>query len=115
MANAKVNKRVKSILLILGVCILTSLLFGTHTVFAAVEGVEALKEYIQMLIDIIALIFSAVGVVLLAYSVGQTILAFKNDDPDSKSRATTMVVVSLVLIIMPQILRGLDLVDMITG
>lgn len=43
-------------------------------------------------------IFRYIGVLLLAWSVGMLVLAFKNEDADSKSRAMMMLVVSIILI-----------------
>lgn len=55
-------------------------------------------DVIGKMIDQICKVFKYVGVVLGVYSVGQLVLAFKNEDADSKSRATTMLVVSGILI-----------------
>lgn len=59
---------------------------------------DAASTVIQKMIDIICKVFRYVGVVLAVYSVGQLVMAFKNEDADSKSRATTMLVVACVLI-----------------
>ena len=61
------------------------------------------------MISIIDTIFQVVGVILTAFAVGQLVLAFKNEDADSKARATTMIVVGLVLIALPTVLKGLKL------
>ena len=61
------------------------------------------------MIDIIGMVFTAVGIILAIYSVGTLILAFKNDDPDSKQRASTMLVVAVVLIGFPAIIDQLNL------
>lgn len=53
---------------------------------------------IESMIDIICTVFRYVGVVLASYSIGALVMAFKNEDADSKSRATTMLVVACVLI-----------------
>ena len=53
---------------------------------------------IESMIDIICTVFRYVGVVLAAYSIGALVMAFKNEDADSKSRATTLLVVACVLI-----------------
>ena len=66
------------------------------------------------MVSIIGLIFRCVGVILAVYSVGQLILAFKNEDADSKSRASTMLVVAIVLIALPSIINGLNLTAVIT-
>lgn len=81
----------------------------------AVEGEDTVKEILTEMISIVGLVFSAVGVILAVYSVGQLVLAFKNEDADSKSRASTMLVVAVILIAFPAIVNGLDLVDKIGG
>lgn len=50
------------------------------------------------MIELIEKVFKYVGVILAVYSIGQLIMAFKNEDADSKSRATTMLVVACCLI-----------------
>lgn len=63
------------------------------TVFAG-----AAEKVLEQMIDIICKVFKYVGIVLAVYSIGQLVMAFKNEDADSKSRATTMLVVACVLI-----------------
>ena len=83
--------------------------------FADSDYASTIRDLIEKMARIIGTIFQAVGVVLTVYSVGQLILAFKNEDADSKSRASTMMVVGVVLIANPGIIETLGLVDMITG
>lgn len=83
--------------------------------FAEVAGQQTVKDILEEMISIVGLVFSAVGVILAVYSVGQLVLAFKNEDADSKSRASTMLVVAVILIAFPAIVNGLDLVDKIGG
>ena len=68
-----------------------------------------ISSILQDMIDIIGMVFTAVGIILAIYSVGTLILAFKNDDPDSKQRASTMLVVAVVLIGFPAIIDQLNL------
>lgn len=75
------------------------------------ESKDTVKSVLQNMIDIVGLVFQAVGVVLSVYSVGQLVLAFKNEDADSKSRASTMLVVGVLLIALPTIVNGLDLMQ----
>ena len=83
--------------------------------FADSDYASTIRDLIEKMVRIVGTIFQAVGVVLTVYSVGQLILAFKNEDADSKSRASTMMVVGVVLIANPGIIETLGLVDMITG
>lgn len=76
-------------------------------------GQETIKTVINQMVDIIGLVFRSVGVILAVYAVGQLVLAFKNEDADSKSRASTMLVVGIVLIALPTIIKSLKLTDYI--
>lgn len=66
---------------------------------------------LEKMISIIGMIFVAVGIILAIYSVGQLVLAFKNEDADSKSRASTLLVVSIILIAFPALINFLGLTD----
>lgn len=79
----------------------------------AVEGAATVKAIIEQMIDVIGMIFVAAGVILAVYAIGQLVLAFKNEDADSKSRASTLLVVSIVLIGFPAIVKGLNLTQYI--
>ena len=83
--------------------------------FADSDYASTIRDLIEKMVSIIGTIFQAVGAVLTVYSVGQLILAFKNEDADSMSRASTMMVVGVVLIALPGVIETLGLVDMITG
>jgi uncharacterized membrane protein len=83
--------------------------------FAANDYVSSIKDTLQTMISVVCTIFQAVGVILTVYSVGQLVLAFKNEDADSKSRASTMLVVGIVLIAMPSLVTGLNLINKLTG
>lgn len=56
------------------------------------------NKIVGSIIDVIVDIFKYIGIILLVWSVGMLILAFKNEDADSKSRAIMLLVVSIVLI-----------------
>ena len=75
---------------------------------------DTIKDVMNKMVDVVETIFKAVGAILGVYSVGQLILAFKNEDADSKSRASTMLVVAIALIAMPGIIDSLKLTDYIT-
>lgn len=81
--------------------------------FAAADYVSDITDILGSMIDIVGTIFQAVGVILAVYAVGQLILAFKNEDANAKSSASTLIVVGIVLIALPAIIDALDLVDRI--
>ena len=79
------------------------------TVAPAQAADDALTKVAGDLLDILGRIFKAVGVFISAYSVGQLILAMKNEDADSKSRAATQLAVGAALFIVPDLLTKLNL------
>ena len=95
-------------------CVMTLVATVCPTFAAGVEGAAQIKEIVDKMVSIIGLIFRCVGVILAVYSVGHLILAFKHEDADSKSRASTMLVVAIVLIALPSIINGLNLTAVIT-
>lgn len=56
------------------------------------------KNVVGGILKVILDIFMYIGILLAAWSVGMLVLAFKNEDADSKSRAMMMLVVSVMLI-----------------
>ena len=111
------TKRKRRIFACLMVCALAFglCLLASHPAWAMNQASkDTVKGITTSIIGIIGTIFQVVGVILTAFAVGQLVLAFKNEDADSKARATTMMVVGLVLIAIPTIISGLGLVDKIT-
>lgn len=89
--------------------------FSTQTMYNADLGnAQAnVKDILGNMISVIELVFQAVGVVLLVYSIAQLVLAFKNEDADSKTRASTLLVVAVILVALPTIINNLHLLDYI--
>ena len=80
--------------------------------FAAKQSANTKAEgVLKNMITIIEDVFRYVGVVLAVYSIGQLIMAFKNEDADSKSRATTMLVVACVLIGIKTLVENTGILD----
>ena len=65
---------------------------------------------VEQLVDIVFSIFRWVGVLLLAWSVAQLVMAFKNEDADSKTKAMTMAIVSIVLVSLKSIFSQFNLI-----
>ena len=84
-------------------------------VFASGSPTATVGEILERMIDIIGMIFVAVGIVLAVYSVGQLVLAFKNEDADSKSRASTLLVVAIILIAFPAVIDFLGLTEYLSS
>lgn len=81
--------------------------------FAATNYVTRIRQIMNNMVTIVGVIFQAVGAILSIYAVGQLILAFKNEDANSKSSASTLLVVGIVLIAVPGIITTLGLVNLI--
>lgn len=90
-------------------------MFGFATVLASATGYALPDENIsaEALVTSIAgwivSIFRYIGILLLIWGIGQLILAFKNEDGDSKSRAMMMVMVAVFLITLKTILTSIGI------
>jgi len=78
---------------------------STLNVFAA----EDAKTLVNLLTDQIFNIFRYIGILLLAWSIGSLVLAFKDEDANSKSKAMMMAVCSILLISVKTIFSALGL------
>lgn len=74
-----------------GTAIMTSPLFVMANTEVDINGM------FTTLIGTVCQIFFYIGAILLVWSIGQLVLAFKNEDADSKSRAIMVLVCSLLL------------------
>lgn len=75
---------------------------------------DATATVVEKIIDIVLKIFRYIGVLLAVWAVGQLVLAFKNEDADSKSRAMMMLVVGAALIGIKALVDGLQLTSYLT-
>jgi hypothetical protein len=116
-------------------CVMAWFFISTHFAWAEIDGADIgssgdssidsyrfgtsslakIKSITASICDVIATIFQAVGVLMAVYGVGQMVLSFKNEDADSKSKASLLLVCSLALISIPTIIKALDLIGKITG
>ena len=65
--------------------------------------------YLEFLILACTIYILAPGWLLLAWGIGQLVLAFKNEDADSKSRAMMLIVVAIILTVVGTIFNGLNM------
>ena len=68
-------------------------------------------DIVTNMIGIILLVFRIIGIVMVVYSIGALILAFKNEDPDSKTKNTSMMVISIILIFLETIVNASGILD----
>ena len=74
----------------------------------ATGGIDQTADaMVGKLVGIICTIFRYIGILLAVWAVGSLILAFKNEDADSKSRAMMLLIVSIVLIVIKSVVQML--------
>lgn len=86
--------------------VLTAIMPFIAFAFANPTGGVAATQLINTVLGVVCDVFMAIGILLLAWSVGMLFLAFKNEDADSKSRAMMMMIVAIVLVAFRGILTG---------
>ena len=64
------------------------------------------EALVKNLLGYVFAIFKYIGWLLLAWGIGQLILAFKNEDADSKSRAMMLLVVAVILTVIGTIFNS---------
>lgn len=74
--------------------------------FAADEKTTTAHDMVGTLLGYVLGIFFWIGLLFLAWGIAQLVLAFKNEDADSKSRAMMVLLSGLLLTIVDQILKG---------
>lgn len=80
---------------------------ASPVVFATGGGTAS--NVVKNLLGYIFGIFFWIGVLLLAWGVGQLVLAFKNEDGDSKSRAIMLILAAIVLMAVDTIFTNLGI------
>jgi len=88
---------------------MSSLCMGVFAITVNTTDVSA-NKLVNNLVGTILDIFRWIGVLLLVWAVGQVIMAFKNEDADSKSRAMMMAVVSILLITLKSVLQTIGII-----
>lgn len=109
----KMNPKRAIILTYLSVMALSMGVFASSTsdsIQISTEDVKA-ENLVAKLAGTILDIFQWIGVLLLIWSVGQVVMAFKNEDADSKSRAMMMAIVSIMLITLKTILEAIGIIS----
>ena len=88
---------------------------STASAFAANAAASEVQGILKKFTSVIYLVFQGIGFILGVYSVGTLIMAFKNDDPDSKIRSGTTLIISVVLLLFPKVVTDLGILEKITG
>ena len=97
--------------------LMTAVLLGLLTAMVticpafAADAPSELTSILGTLLEYIGIIFRAIGILLAIYAFGQMILAFKDENPDAKSKSASILVVGILLIAMPSIIDALNLTN----
>ena len=70
---------------------------------AAADEADA-ENAVKGIIDVMLDIFKYIGIILLVWGIGQLVLAFRNEDADSKTRAVMLLVAAAALLTLPWLL-----------
>lgn len=109
----KMNPKRAIILTYLLVMALSMGVFASSTsnsIQISTEDVKA-ENLVAKLAGTILDIFRWIGALLLIWSVAQVVMAFKNEDADSKSRAMMMAIVSITLITLKTVLKTIGIIS----
>lgn len=108
------NKKERVVMAVTMMAIISvMMLLVVNPAFAVTNYVTTIRTTLNNMVKIVGIVFQAVGVILSVYAVGQLVLAFKNEDANSKTTASTLLVVGIILIALPGIINGLNLINMI--
>lgn len=89
-----------------------NILVGTYCPAFAATGAEGtIKDLLKYFVNLVCMGFSGVGIVIVAFSIGKAILAFKNEDTDGQARAAMAIMVGLFLVAIGPIVNGFNLID----
>ena len=106
--TSKVSARFKKITTCMATGAMT-LNIGMTKVFADGDGDlgknATMDGLMSAILNIIFQIFRYVGILLLVWSIAQIVMAFKNDDADSKQKGMMIAVISVVLITLSFVLK----------
>ena len=78
--------------------------------FATGTADQKMAQITKSMLSVIYLMAKYIGILLAAWGVIQLILAFKNEDADSKSRAMMLIVCAIALISAEFIIGALNLI-----
>lgn len=106
----------KTFLLAITLILLVGVVLGNTVMPFADETIEVDNTGSKLVLEVVAIvcyIARIIGVILLVWGVVQLILAFRNEDADSKTKAAMTIVVAVVLFSLSFILT--PLVKLILG
>lgn len=99
---------------VLGVALAAAFIALSPTGVLAATGAEStVKQILEKFIDVIVLIFQAIGVLLGVYSLGSLIMSRRNEDTEGMIRSGSTLVVAVLLVGIRPIINWLNLTSYI--
>lgn len=83
--------------------------FGVCPMLFAADTTVSADTLVGTILGFVVKIFFYIGIILLLWAIGQLVLAFKNDDADSKSKAAMLLVVSIILMVIRPVFDSLNI------
>lgn len=80
---------------------------GVASLIALPVGAADASDIVAKMIGYVLQIFQYIGFLLLAWGIAQLVLAFKNEDADSKSRAMMVLVTAIILTTIKPIIKAI--------
>lgn len=112
---SKNKQKQRNVIMVGFFIVLMALILTMIPAYAEPAVPDALNEMLTNIIFYVGLIFQTIGILLGLYAIGQMIMAYKDENPDAKIKAATLLVVAFILITLPQIIKGMNLQEMLTG
>ena len=106
----------KTFLLVVALALLVGVILGNTVMVSAADDIQVDNTGSKLVLEIVAIICyiaRIIGVILLVWGVVQLILAFRNEDADSKTKAAMTIVVAVILFSLSFLLK--PLVKLIIG
>jgi hypothetical protein len=106
--SVKLTRKERNIIIAATVAMaIAAVLLALNVPFAAASWSSGMSSILKSVIDTLGKIGLAVGAVVLLWGVLQLIMAFLQQNPDSKTSASTTIAVALILINAKSILESL--------
>ena len=91
-------KSIAAIMSVLSISAFTSIFAFSYGGAASTNGDVDIANIIGAFLGYVQDVFIVIGILLIAWGIGQLALAFKDDNPESKSRAMMMIATAAILV-----------------
>lgn len=99
MLKIKNKKKILAIASIIAIVAVIGASFAFAFASSTGDDGKAIKEIVSKFASYVVDMFRVVGILISIYAVAQFALAFKDDNPEAKSRSTILLVIGLLLLL----------------